>query len=427
MIDSLDDHLEALYRLRRFGIKLGLEPMFRLMRGLGDPHETYACIHVAGTNGKGSIAALISSVLSHAGYKVGLYTSPHLVRFNERIQIDGSPIADGDVVKAAEAVRRVYTQSDPPTFFECATAMALYHFAREAVDWAVLETGMGGRFDATNVITPRICAISNVALEHTEYLGTRLVDIAVEKAGIIKSGAPVVTGVRQKVALAVIEQKAKQEGVPLRRLGKDIRVRQIGTDVFHYVGATRKWGGLRAGLLGVHQVQNAGIALGVVEFLEERGVVIAEQAVSMGIEKVSWPGRLEIACYSPLVILDGAHNPAAIGVLERFLRTQPNLGTITMVVGILRDKAWKVMLRKLAPLCHRMILTCPRYERAGDPEEQARYVADYSLNLRVISRVDEAIDFALDTLASDGTLCITGSLYTIGEAKAHLEQRQSFG
>jgi dihydrofolate synthase/folylpolyglutamate synthase len=384
----------------------------------------YDCVHIAGTNGKGSIASMVASVLSRAGYKVGLYTSPHLVHFNERIRINGAPIADEEVVRAAEAVRRIYTQSDPPTFFECATAMALYHFAQEAVDWAVLETGMGGRFDATNVVTPRACVISNVTLEHTEYLGIRLEDIAEEKAGIIKPGVPAVTGVRQRHALAVIEKTANRAAAPLRRLGKEIRVRQTANGTFHYVGDTRQWRGLTVGLSGSHQVQNAGLALGALEFLQEKGLILPDEAVYAGLREVSWPGRLEIVCHSPLVLLDGAHNPGAVGVLERFLRTQTDPGVLTMVVGILRDKAWRGMLRRLAALCNRMILTRPQYERADDPAEQARFVRNYHGNVEVIPRIDEAIAFALDTLDSDAALCITGSLYTIGEAKAYLERRQ---
>ena len=425
MIDSLDNHLQALYRLRRFGIKLGLNPMTRLMRGLGNPHAAYACIHVAGTNGKGSIAALISCILSHAGYKVGLYTSPHLVRFNERIQVNGSPIADKEVIEAAEAVRRVYTQSDPPTFFECATAMALYHFAKEAVDWAVLETGMGGRYDATNIIKPHVCAISNVGMEHTEYLGTRLVDIASEKAGIIKPGVGIVTGVRQRNALAVIEEAAANADAPLRRLGKEITVRRKDNGSFDYTGPESRWGGLTLGLSGVHQVQNAGLALGAVELLREKGLPLPDQAIYAGVKEVSWPGRLETVCKSPLIILDGAHNPAAVTTLERFLRANIDPATLTMIVGILRDKAWKIMLQRLAAICNRIILTRPQYERAGNPEEQARFVRKYNPNVKTIHRVADAIAFAMDTLPSGAAICITGSLYTVGEAKAYLERRHS--
>jgi dihydrofolate synthase/folylpolyglutamate synthase len=422
MIGSLDSHLQALYRLRRFGIKLGLGPMSRLMRGLGDPHRAYPSIHVAGTNGKGSIAAMIAAILSSGGYKVGLYTSPHLIRFNERIQINGRPISDGDVIEAAESVGRIYTQSDPPTFFECATAMAFYHFAREAVDWAVLETGMGGRFDATNVVHPQACVISNIGMEHTEYLGSRLADIAGEKAGIIKSGTAVVTGVRQKAAFEVITDKAAAEGVPLRRLGKEIRVRHRSDGTFDYRGVTRKWERLQVGLPGAHQVLNAGLALGTVEFLQERGLELGDRAVYAGLKAVSWPGRLEVACNAPLIMLDGAHNLPAVRVLEAFLnqRVAPH-HRLTLVAGILQDKAWKPMLRHLSSVCDHIILTRPEYERAGDPEEQARFLNTDHPRVTVIPRIADACAFAIHALPPDGALCITGSLYTVGEAKAYLE------
>lgn len=434
MIGSLDTHLQALYRLRRFGIKLGLGPMSRLMRGLGNPHRAYRSIHVAGTNGKGSVAAMIAAILSRTGYKVGLYTSPHLIHFNERIQINGRPISDGDVIEAAEAVGRIYTQSDPPTFFECATAMAFYHFAREAVDWAVLETGMGGRFDATNVVRPQACVISNIGMEHTEYLGKRLADIAGEKAGIIKPGTGLVTGVRQKAAFDVIAQKAAAEGVPLRRLGKEIRVRNRSDGVFDYRGVTRKWQELQVGLPGPHQALNAGLALGTLEFLQERDLKLGDEAVYAGLKEVSWPGRLEIACNAPLIMLDGAHNLPAVSALKRFLKQRVAPDRLTLVVGILQDKAWKPMLRHLASICHHIVLTRPQYERAGDPQEQARFLDTDPPQVTVIPRIADACNFAIHGLPRDGTLCITGSLYTVGEAKAYLEgpngpcrQRQTNG
>ena len=421
MISSLDNHLEALYHLRRFGIKLGLETISRLMRGLGNPHHAYCCIYVAGTNGKGSIAALLSSILTHAGYKVGLYTSPHLVRFNERIQINGHPISDRHVIEAAEAVQQIYTQSDPPTFFECATAMALYYFGRQNVEWAVLETGMGGRYDATNVVRPKVCVISNISKEHTEYLGNTLIKIAAEKAGIIKSGAGVVTGVRQKNALGVIEQTALEKGAPLLRLGKEIKVRNSRNGSFTYMGKNRYWRGLKVGLPGTHQIQNAGLVLGAVEFLAENDLKVSDKAIHAGLRAVLWPGRLGIISANPLVILDGAHNPSAVETLKRFLQKEVARRRLTIVIGILKDKAWKVMLRKLAGISDRIILTSPQYERAGDPEQQANFVRSLNQDVLVIPRIPDAVSFAIDRATKNDAVCITGSLYTVGEAKAYLD------
>jgi dihydrofolate synthase/folylpolyglutamate synthase len=425
MFSSVDEHLSALYRLRRFGIQLGLATISRLMRGLGNPQDSYRCIHVAGTNGKGSIAAFLSSVLAHEGYKVGLYTSPHLIRFNERIQINGCPISDQDVAKAAEAVQQIYTQGEPPTFFECATAMAFYHFASTKVDWAVLETGMGGRYDATNVVHPEVCIISNISMEHTEYLGSTLAKIAAEKAGIIKSGAGVVTGTRQKKALQIIERVASEKGVPLLRMGKEIRIRKAGDGFFSYLGSKQRWARLKVGLLGDHQMTNAGIALGALELLMDKGLNVSEEAIHKGLGAVRWPGRLEVVSKDPFVLLDGAHNPSAVRTLTTFLKNGRAPRRIILVLGILKDKAWKPMLRELAGVADRMILTRPQYERAADPEVLAAFVRPIRQELRVICRLPDAVSLALDEARRGDLVCITGSLYTVGEAKAYLETRHA--
>ncbi len=425
MISSVDAHLSALYRLRRFGIQLGLATISRLMRGLGNPQDQYRCIHVAGTNGKGSIAAILSSVLAHGGYKVGLYTSPHLVRFNERIQINGCPISDEAVAEAAEAAQRIYTQGEPPTFFECATAMALHHFALARVDWAVLETGMGGRYDATNVVRPEVCIISNISIEHTEYLGNTLAKIAAEKAGIIKRGTGVVTGTRKKNALRVIEQAASEKGAPLLRMGKEIKIRKERDGSFSYLGEKRRWPRLKVGLLGDHQMTNAGLALGALELLMDKALNLSDEAIYTGLAAARWPGRLEVVSKDPLILLDGAHNPSAVRSLKTFLENGMAARRIILVLGILKDKAWKPMLRDLAGIADRMILTKPRYERAADPEELAAFVRPIKQDLRVISPLPDAVSLALDEARHGDLVCITGSLYTVGEAKAYLETRHA--
>ncbi len=421
MISSIDDHLSALYRLRRFGIKLGLATISRLMRGLGNPQDSFSSIHVAGTNGKGSIAAFLSSVLSHGGYRVGLYTSPHLVRFNERIQINGRPISDKDVAQVAEAVQRVYTQGEPPTFFECATAMALYHFASERVDWAVLETGMGGRYDATNVVYPEVCIISNISMEHQEYLGNTVAKIAREKAGIIKSGAGVVTGTRQKSALRVIEQAATAKKAHLSRLGKEIRIRKNKKAGFTYLGMKCRWPGLKVGLLGDHQITNAALALGALELLIEKGLDLPDRAIYAGLAATRWPGRLEIFSREPFILLDGAHNPSAARTLRKFLEKSMAFRGLTMVVGILQDKAWKPMLRDFAAVADRMILTRPQYERAADPYELASFARSIKEAVDAIPHLPDAISLALEETSTTGAVCITGSLYTVGDARAYLD------
>jgi dihydrofolate synthase/folylpolyglutamate synthase len=421
MIPSIDDHLAVLYRLRRFGIKLGLATISRLMKGLGNPQDRFSSIHVAGTNGKGSIAAFLSSALAQGGYKVGLYTSPHLVRFNERIQINGCPISDNDVARVAEAVQRIYTQGEPPTFFECATAMAIYHFASERVDWAVLETGMGGRYDATNVVHPEVSIISNVSMEHQEYLGNTLAKIAREKAGIIKRGAGVVTGTRQKSALRVIEQVATEKEVPLYRLGKEIRIRKGTGGAFTYLGIDRRWPRVKIGLIGDHQVTNAALALGGLELLLEKGLHLTDEAIYAGLARTRWPGRLEVLSRKPFILLDGAHNPSAVRTLKKFLQNSIAFRRVTVVVGILEDKAWKPMLRELAGVADRMILTRPHYERAADPHELASFARALKQGVVVIPHLPDAISLALEQTGAADAVCITGSLYTVGDARAYLK------
>ena len=423
MTASVDDHLAALYRLRRFGIKFGLSTITRLLRGLGNPHEQFSSIHVAGTNGKGSIAAFLSSVLTSAGYKVGLYTSPHLVRFNERIQINGQAISDEDVARVLEAVRLVYTQGDPPTFFECATAMALHHFALTGVDWAVLETGMGGRYDATNIAQPEACVISNIGLEHQEYLGNTLAAIAREKAGIIKQGVGVVTGTRQRNALTVIENVAKEKEAALYRLGKEIRLRKDKERGFTYSSVHRRLPGVKVGMPGEHQITNAALALGVVDLLLQEGVNISDQAIYSGIAATRWPGRLEIVSKKPFVLLDGAHNPAATRILRRFLEDAIHVERLIMIVGILADKAWKPMLQELARVADAVILTRPQYERAADPYELAAFMRTLCQDVVVKPYLPDAVSLGFDKVGEDDAVCITGSLYTVGDAKAYLASR----
>ncbi len=422
MVASIDQHLAALYRLRRFGIKFGLSTMTRLLRGLGNPQDRFSSIHVAGTNGKGSIAAFIASILTHGGYRVGLYTSPHLVRFNERIQINGRAISDEDVARVAEAVQRVYTQGDPPTFFECATAMALDHFASERVNWAVLETGMGGRYDATNVVQPEVSVISNISLEHQEYLGNTLAEIAQEKAGIMKPGAGVVTGARQKNALEVIEKTAKEKGAPLHRLGKEIRVRKNKDGSFTYLGMHRRWPRVKIGMIGEHQITNAAQALGAIDLLVEKGLRIPDQAIYTGLSTTRWPGRLEVHSRKPFILLDGAHNPSAARTLRKFLEDSADFQRLIMVVGVLGDKTWKPMLRDLASVADTMVLTRPQYERAADPHELAAFVRTLSQDMTVIPHLPDAVSFALDKAGDADGICITGSLYTVGDAKSCLDR-----
>ena len=406
-----------MYGFRRFGIKLGLATIKKILAGLDNPQLRYGCIHVAGTNGKGSVASSLASILYQSGYKTGLYTSPHLVRFNERIQINNRPISNKNVVAAYNAVRQVHHGKREPTFFEFATAMALYEFGRQQVQWAVIETGMGGRLDATNVIQPELSIITNISLEHREYLGGTLSQIATEKAGIIKRRKPVVTAIKQKDARRVVEQIAAQKNTVLYRLGRDFRVRRKQPGTFSYYGLNNTWHDLQTALRGSHQADNAALVLAACELLSERKVQLKLANIKKGLSTNHWPGRLETVSENPLIMMDGAHNQAAARNLARFLSSNLAGSKITLVIGILDDKPYKVMLNSLLPLASRVVLTRAKIDRALDPQKLQEVAAEYSIKSTIIPDVVKAVKYAIDTSAPEDAICIAGSLYVVGEAK----------
>ncbi len=421
--DEYRDCLQEMYGLRRFGIKLELATIAGMLRQLGDPQDDFAVIHIAGTNGKGSIASALAAILQQAGYRVGLYTSPHLVRFNERIRIDGREISDAEVVGAYRAVRRVDPGERQPTFFEYTTAMAFYEFGRRGVQWAVVETGMGGRFDATNVVRPRLCVITNVSLEHRSYLGDTLVRIAREKGGIIKPGVPLVTGVRQPAVRAVIAELAASRGAPVYRRGRDFRTRRNPDGSFNYLGLRWRWPRLRTPLPGDHQVENAALVLAACEVLKLAGDRLREESIRRGLARTRWPGRLEIVRRQPLVILDGAHNLMAARRLAEYLARHLGGRRLTLVAGILDDKPYEAMLRPLVPLCSRIVLTQPVIGRALPPERLLACVRRLGADAEIIAEVPRAVAHAVDTARSDDAVCVAGSLYTVGEARRFLAER----
>lgn len=418
---TYNSYLERMFRLQRFGIKLGLETIGAMLAALGHPENRLRCIHIAGTNGKGSVAAMLSRILTTAGYTVGRYTSPHLERFNERICINEQPVDDAQVV---EACRRVFAIDDlprQPTFFEFTTAMALDQFARQKVQWAVIETGMGGRLDATNILQPALSVITNISLEHRSYLGHTLAAIAAEKAGIIKQNTPVVSGVRQKAAKAVIHAHAATRNAPLFQLGRDFRVRRREGDPFDYHGLDHTWRKLLLGLPGAHQLQNAPLALAACELLQRTGMVAINEAdVRSGLRETRWPGRLEVVCTAPHIVLDGAHNLMAARVLGRYLRETFKQRDITLVVGILDDKPYRSILKDLMAPCHRTIITQPKINRAMPADRLAETARTLGANVEIVPDVGDALRHAVRTSRPTDVICVAGSLYVVGEAKTAL-------
>jgi len=409
-----------MYGFRRFGIKLGLSTIRNILKDLGNPQNGFACIHIAGTNGKGSVASSLASILNRCGYKTGLYTSPHLVRFNERIQVNSRSISNNNVVAAYHEVRGAHHGRREPTFFEFATAMAIYEFGRLQVDWAVIETGMGGRLDATNIIKPEISIITNVSLEHREYLGNTLRRIAAEKAGIIKFRTPVVTGIRQKGVREVIEKIAAEKKAPLFRLGRDFKIRRKHPDKFSYYGLNNRWLNLQTALRGSHQADNAALVLAACELISERKAVLELAKIKNGLRTTQWSGRLETVSTDPLIILDGAHNLAAARNLGRFLTSNLAGHRLTLVIGILDDKPYRAMLKSLLPLASRVILTRAHINRALDPRKLLDVAGDFNLESKIIPDVARAVKHAIETNSRDGVICIAGSLYVVGEAKQDL-------
>ena len=412
-----------MYGLRRFGIKLGLDVITTLLDGMGNPHRRFSVVHIAGTNGKGSVASMLSTILHAAGYRVGKYTSPHLERFNERICIDDEPIDDEAVLAAYHKACGVKGLDREPTFFEFTTAMALYEFGRQKVDWAVIETGMGGRLDATNIVQPKLTIITNISLEHRQYLGDTITAIAGEKAGIIKSGVPVVTGVTQKSARATIFRIATEKNAPVYLKGRDFRTRRQGNGHFSYYGLHTKWPQLQLGLSGNHQLENAALVLAACEILSrQQGLDIKLNSIGQGLKNTAWPGRLELVSTRPHMVLDGAHNLMAARALTRYLKSRYEDRPLTMVVGVLDDKPCDAILKDLVGVCQRVVVTQPEIDRAIPAAVLAKTAAKYCPRVEVVPRVGAAVAHALKTSTDRDVICVAGSLYVVGEAKTELRR-----
>ncbi len=439
--------LDYLSASERLGIKFGLSNIRKLLRATGIDEDKFQIIHITGTNGKGSVAIFLSSILREAGFKVGLYTSPHLIDFRERIQVDGRYIPKRKVSELFPQLlfftRTPSTRfSLRPTYFEIMTALALKYFSQANVEIAVLEVGMGGRLDATNVFNRSLVSvITNVNYEHTEYLGKRISDIAGEKAGIIKRNGIVITAVKQKRALGIIEAVCQKKKTRLFRLGKDIQFQQIiqtrdtsnfyDFQLFNYQGIFDSFKDLKIRLLGRHQIENAALALGAIEALRFRGIPVAENHLRKGLEKATWSGRLEVInCVNGKgenckVVLDGAHNPSAMRCLKNALLEGviPHR-RIILVLGILKDKDVKNIVAEIVPLCQEVVVTSPNTERALDKDLLRREFFKYipPVKVKMENGVGEALTRALEDAGRDDLICVTGSLYTVGEAEKVLKR-----
>jgi dihydrofolate synthase/folylpolyglutamate synthase len=420
---SYTEALEHLYGLQHHGIKLGLETTQALLARLGAPERRFASLHVGGTNGKGATAAMAASVLRAAGRRVGLYTSPHLVDFRERIRVNGEPIPEERIAGLVERVRAAQGPDLHPTFFEFTTAMAFQHFADAEVDLAVCEVGMGGRFDATNVLSPCVAAITNVSLDHEAFLGDTVARIAFEKAGIIKPGVPLVTGRLEPEAADVVRAVAAERGAPWFRWSHEFRCTGDPVIAMTYEGMEGRYEGLVCPLPGAHQLENAGCALAMIELASALGYGASEAAVRSGIAGVSWEGRLECVEEHPLLLLDGAHNPAAARALADYLtdlRCRRGEGRLVLVVGMMRDKDRGGFLRALLPLADTVILTQVRLPRAATVEELREALDPCGVKVRDAQEPAQALELARRLARPEDVVLITGSLLLVGEVKALL-------
>jgi len=438
------DAVNYLYGLQKHGIKLGLDNTRRLLSLLGNPQNSFKSVHIAGTNGKGSTSAMIAAVLKTAGFKVGLFTSPHLVSFTERIRVDDVEIEEKEVVELTKEIREVIESNQPsamnhgpflPTFFEFVTALGFLYFKRKGVGWAVVETGMGGRLDATNVLVPEVSVITNIGYDHREFLGETLKEIAGEKAGIIKEGIPVVCSAQNAEAMEVISRKAAERKSGLFVHEKHFFSRPKQMDMygitFDYEGK-EKMDDLYVPLCGTHQLDNTSVAIKALELLGEKEV-IPSHFIREGLAQTKWQGRLELikndGCGCDFLI-DGAHNPAASRALADSLRQFfiPKYERVILVLGVMADKDTKGIMRPLLPLASEIIFTAPDYERAARPEKLAEYAGTLGFQARVTESVKAAILLA-KIMSGKGIgktlVVITGSFYTIGEARMQLGQQCS--
>ncbi len=425
----MDQAIAYLKRLPHTEVKPGLERTRALLESVGNPHEKLRTVHIGGTNGKGSVAALCASVLQSAGYRVGLYTSPHLVSYCERIQINGAPITEDEFADITDELMPIAdSMTDTPTQFEFLTALAFLYFARRKIDIAVIEVGLAGRFDATNVIIPIVSVLTNVELDHTDLLGETVEQIAWEEAGIAKEGVPLVTGERKPSALEIIARECAAVGAPLicareRACSLDFSwehqefaIKTLDPSPLISPLPLRGEGlGVRVNLrlLGGYQRENLNVALEALEVLCQT-LEISPEALRAGLEQAYWPGRFEVVHQSPYIVLDGAHNPHAARALREDLRRYREkyaLQKSTLLFGVLRDKAYQTMAEILFPEFDEIVLVKPDSPRALDPHA----LLPWAPHAKICDTIPEGLDVARATGAE--LICVTGSLYLVGAVK----------
>jgi dihydrofolate synthase/folylpolyglutamate synthase len=424
--NGYQDAVDWLFQVRRFGLERTLDPIHRLTEMLGDPQSSFKAIQITGTNGKGSTSVMIASILRAAGYKVGLYTSPHLEKFTERIVVDGEEIKEKDVVRLTKLIRPLVENlnSEPerlrPLFFDIVTAMAFKYFEEKHVDFAVLEVGMGGRLDATNIVQPLVSVITNISLEHTQVLGDTVLKIAYEKAGIIKSDSVLVTATQDDSVYAFFEMTCKRLNTEIHRVGDDIKFQRLDEDLD---GQSFSVDGLRGSytlhtpLLGGYQLYNAATAVAAVESLSRYKIDVSGSAIAEGFAEVEWPGRLEVMQRSPLVVLDSAKDTEATRALAEAVEELPHRKLIT-VVSISSDKNIPKMIANLARVTDYFVVTSHSVMgRAADREALGREIEKHGRPWESVEKVKDAVKQAIEKAGKRDMILVAGSVFVVGEAR----------
>jgi len=429
---NYDEALDWLYNVRRFGPKRTLGPTRHVLKLLGDPQEGFNSIHVGGSNGKGSTSAMIASILEAGGSRVGLFTSPHLEEFIERVKVDDMEIPREDAARLLTEIRPLFEEMlglpepMPLRFFDIVTAMAFLYFREKAVDYAVLEVGLGGRLDATNVVDPLVSVITNIGYEHTNILGDTLPEIAGEKAGIIKQGRPLVTATRDDEVFKVFGEKAQELGSEVIRVGYDTEFRKVGAKMSGMTFDLRsrmEYKGLKVPLLGEHQITNAATAVAAVEALSRYGVDVPEQAVREGLQGVYWPARLEVVRTGPTVVLDCAKDAEATEAVRRTLEGDVDAGRIVAVVSMSSDKNIPGMIRNIAAVSERFIVTTHSVMgRAASLELIAEEITKNGRPYEVIEDEKAAFTRALELAGEEDTVLVIGSVFLAGAARSFYKQ-----
>ncbi len=421
---EIEDALSYLYSLEKFGISLGLHKIRALLEPFENPQDKLKVIHIAGTNGKGSTAAIIESILIEHGFKVGLYTSPHLVRFNERIRINKREITDEEIVDYTLRIKPIAEKirlKDPVTFFDFTTAMAYLYFFDKKVDYAIMEVGLGGRLDSTNIVkNPEIAIITNISKEHEQYLGNSLKEIAKEKCGIIKEDSIVITGEENREILDFIKEVANTKGAKVYSLKEHCEIIEKDGFVFDYYGLKNRFNNLKCNLLGRHQIKNSSLAILSCELM--KGISLNEDKVKKALKNVNWKGRLEILKEKPLFIIDGAHNPEGAKILAENLNYF-NFDRLIIIFSIMSDKNIEKIFEKLIPLSDIVILTKTHMDRALSVENMEKIALKFIKSQKIykFDKIIDAVNFSLEIANQNDLVCFTGSLYAIGELKSYYE------